>query len=315
MSKKLEQRAELEQRQRKFDESTEAEKQGIVKRDEVGAYAEKPIRDFLSRTQPSDKGWENNLKDLANRKGEIEMTKFSEKRKYPGEVLFERLNDIASELVEKKMEKDAEIVMKLIERAQRYVDVLEQQTNIHFVGDGVPVTHITNQNGGAAYSADGDICEKWNSQDDFERDKELIVNSAQSRPIPNTAIRVCDIVNYKFSEEAENIFCRMIGAIGNNESVSDIPTKQYNRIGGSKHGPGAAREYGYDVRIYNKGGDKNISNFSASIPTNISGIFLDITKTPKHPISGQKEDNIMLNFSDALKAEFIRKKHSRDRKV
>lgn len=273
----------------------------------AGALAEKPVRDLAREGEVSEE--EKAILDrLAMRRGEKALQEYdTEKEKNPAEKLRARIDAIVLKMKEKGLEKDADIVGKIKERLNRYInallsskDKMEDEKNKKItaadlvsdreIRNGILVTHrVGKEGGGWAYQENG-----------FRVPQSLFIDKEGAEDIRTKIEKVkrehgrdLEMINFSFSKKGATEFFRDIGVLGPTEESVELP-KIYEK---------AKNEEG--KRLGDNPIEINPLSYTARFPTNIEGVTIYIDRDPSGR-SGKEEEQVALEFDNEFLEALIK---------
>lgn len=268
---------------------------------EVGAYAEKPIRDIAyvgNLTEEEKKSFSN----VANKKGEEAMEKYlNEKEESKDRVIFPELDKAIKKVEGGASKADAEIVSKINERLNSLVsylktekEKLEKKYEKKFPTDTldqiirhdsrVLVYFKVGEDGGGLYQ-NGGIGMWGKNADEIKKAREEF--SPQS-----------EIINYSLSDEGKEIFLTALGVLKPGQKANYLPVI-YERMLNEE----------YELRAsdskYNKNHYQvNSLNYDGHFPTNIPNVTVQITRGYRQADNTEKlpTDEMYLDFGPDFRA-------------
>jgi len=264
---------------------------------EVGAYAEKPVRDIAyvgNLTEDQKKSFS----DVANIKGEEAMEKYlNEKEESKDRVIFSGLDKAIKKVKEGASKSDAEIAEKINGRLnslisylkskkqeleKRYEKELPSDALRQIIGQGndqIPVYFKVGENGGGLYAVNAGIHMWGKNENEIKKGKEEFAPQSE-------------LINYSLSNEGKEIFLSTLGVLKPGQKAIDLPVI-YERM----------LNVDYELRAsdskYNKNHYQiNPLNYDAHFPTNIPNVTVQIVRGYRQYDNTEKlpTDEMYLNF-------------------
>lgn len=274
---------------------------------EVGAYAEKPIRD-IAREEGITEEEKAILERLAGKRAERAVQEYAaEKEKNPVERLVRRIAQIAEKMRQEGLEQDAAIAERIPGRIQRYIDAtrakkeaLEEKLNRRVSlkdlyahidyrpADWLVVTHRIDKDGGEIYWPDGYGGRWFGSVQDLE---------PLRRSLETAEAQGAEVVNFAFSEHGKTAFFRGLGVLGEGEKATDIPSIWERALEESRRESGDRSPVHIDARHYR-----------AYLPTSIEGVTVEITEELPRQYDGKNVERIGLLFGSEFTEEILAEK-------
>jgi hypothetical protein len=266
-----------------------------VKEAEVGAYAEKPIRD-IAREPDVTEEQRAILDHLAGKRAERAMQEYAaEKEKNPVEKLMRRIEQIAEKMRQEELPEDAAIVERIPGRIQRYVESsrakkaeLEKRRNRRVTlkdlyedidcrpTDWLVVTHRIGEDGGWIYWPRGSSGGWFGSEQDLEPHRNTVEEAKAEG---------AEVVNFSFSEAGKTMFFRGLGVLREDEEAIDMPAVWERYLEEARKERGDHSPVRIDARHYR-----------AYLPTNVPEVEVEVMEELPRQYDGKNEERIGLHF-------------------